>query len=65
MSAATSFRFKSSKSFNEARAPMTAKCIMRDVLVANGLSEAEAMFLVAKAVREMHAEGYSIETKKD
>lgn len=46
--------------FLEVKAPMTAKCIIRDAARKWGLSERQAELLVAECVAEIRAEGYEI-----
>lgn len=50
--------------FLEADAPMTAKCIIRDVARRLGMSELNADMLVIKCVAEIRAEGYKITADK-
>lgn len=51
--------------FQAAPAPMTAKCIMRDELVARGLPEARAVELVAAIVQRLAIYEYNIELVTD
>lgn len=53
--------------FLEAKAPMTAKCIIRDVLKANkvGSSDRERERAVSRIVGAMYGEGYVIVHYKD